>query len=209
MKTLLRCSAIATALLSTVASAQNNKWNSAGLPQAPPGPRGRSCAGGSAGAQARPHGHLGCGRRWHRRPRHADRAAHAVGRCARQDASRPATALRMVPADQINDPLSTMGDPAGFPRQLLFELRPFQVVQTPNSVLMLYMFEKRWRVIWTDGRQLPTDPDPRWYGYSGRPLGGRLHVRRELDRHRRPHVARQRRQSAQQRSARSRSAITA
>ena len=31
---------------------------------------------------------------------------------------------------------------------------------------MLYMFEKRWRVIWTDGRELPADPDPRWYGYS-------------------------------------------
>ena len=28
------------------------------------------------------------------------------------------------------------------------------------------MFEKRWRVIWTDGRALPTNPDPRWYGYS-------------------------------------------
>jgi hypothetical protein len=73
---------------------------------------------------------------------------------------------RMVPADQINDPLSTMADPSGFPRNLLFELRPFEVVQMPNKVLMLYMFEKRWRVIWTDGRQLPTNPDPRWYGYS-------------------------------------------
>lgn len=73
---------------------------------------------------------------------------------------------RMVPADQINDPLSVLADPAGFPRDLLFELRPFEVVQMPNKVLMLYMFEKRWRVIWTDGRQLPTNPDPRWYGYS-------------------------------------------
>src|SRR5580704_4277736 len=73
---------------------------------------------------------------------------------------------RMVPVEDINDPLSTMGDPEGFPRNLLFELRPFQVVQTPNQVLMLYMFEKRWRVVWTDGRQLPKDPDPRWYGYS-------------------------------------------
>ena len=59
-----------------------------------------------------------------------------------------------------------MGDPAGFPRNLLFELRPFQVVHTPNQVLMLYMFEKRLRTIWTDGRELPKDPDPRWYGYS-------------------------------------------
>jgi hypothetical protein len=73
---------------------------------------------------------------------------------------------RMAPIAEINDPLSTMGDPEGFPRNLLFELRPFQVVQTPNQVLMLYMFEKRWRVIWTDGRELPKDPDPRWYGYS-------------------------------------------
>jgi hypothetical protein len=73
---------------------------------------------------------------------------------------------RMVPIADINDPLSILADPAGFPRLLLFELRPFQVVHTPNSVLILYMFEKRWRVIWTDGRQLPRDPDPRWYGYS-------------------------------------------
>jgi hypothetical protein len=65
-----------------------------------------------------------------------------------------------------NDPLSTMGDPTGFPRIVLYELRPFQIVQTPNQVLILYMFEKRWRVIWTDGRALPTNPDPRWYGYS-------------------------------------------
>ena len=50
-------------------------------------------------------------------------------------------------------------------REVLYELRPFQVVQTPNQVLILYMFEKRWRVIWTDGRPLPKDPDPRWYGY--------------------------------------------
>jgi hypothetical protein len=74
--------------------------------------------------------------------------------------------IRQSPIEQINDPLSTMGDPEGFPRNLLFELRPFQVVPTPNSVLFLYMFEKRWRVVWTDGRQLPKDPDPRWYGYS-------------------------------------------
>jgi hypothetical protein len=33
-------------------------------------------------------------------------------------------------------------------------------------VLALHMWERRWRVIWTDGRALPEDPDPRWYGYS-------------------------------------------
>jgi hypothetical protein len=66
----------------------------------------------------------------------------------------------------INDPHTTLCDPAGFPRMLLFELRPFQVVQAPTQMLMLYTYERRWRPIWTDGRPLPADPDPRWYGYS-------------------------------------------
>jgi hypothetical protein len=79
---------------------------------------------------------------------------------------RPGDGPRQADIKDINDPLSTMCDPAGFPRNLLFELRPFQVVHTPNQVLMLYMFEKRFRTIWTDGRALPKDPDPRWYGYS-------------------------------------------
>jgi len=73
---------------------------------------------------------------------------------------------RAAPVAQVNDPLSTLGDPTGFPRDILFELRPFQIVQTPKQVLILYLFERRWRVIWTDGRALPDDPDPRWYGYS-------------------------------------------
>ncbi len=79
---------------------------------------------------------------------------------------KPGDGPRAAQIGEINDPLSTMCDPAGFPRLLLFELRPVQVVQTPNQVLMLYMFEKRFRTIWTDGRELPKDPDPRWYGYS-------------------------------------------
>jgi hypothetical protein len=74
--------------------------------------------------------------------------------------------IRQVPPEQINDPLSTMGDPGGYPRQLLFELRHVQFLNTPQSVVALFMWERRWRVIWTDGRRLPTDPDPRWYGYS-------------------------------------------
>jgi hypothetical protein len=79
---------------------------------------------------------------------------------------RPGNGPRAVYEADINDPLSTICDPAGFPRLVLYETRPFQVVQTANQVLILYMFEKRWRVIWTDGRALPKDPDPRWYGYS-------------------------------------------
>ena len=79
---------------------------------------------------------------------------------------KPGNGPRAVTEEFINDPLSIMCDPAGFPRLLLYELRPVQIVHTPNQILMLYMFEKRWRVIWTDGRALPRNPDPRWYGYS-------------------------------------------
>jgi hypothetical protein len=79
---------------------------------------------------------------------------------------RPGNGPRMAPLAEINDPLSILCAPAGFPLNLLYELRPFEVVQLSNKVLMLYMFEQRWRTIWTDGRPLPQDPDPRWYGYS-------------------------------------------
>jgi hypothetical protein len=74
--------------------------------------------------------------------------------------------IRQVDVVQINDPLSTIGDPGGYPRNLLFELRQVRFLQTPDAVFALHMWEQRWRVIWTDGRPLPTDPDPRWYGYA-------------------------------------------
>ena len=79
---------------------------------------------------------------------------------------RPGNGPRAVTEEQINDPLNILCDPAGFPRNVLYELRPMQFVQTPRQLLIVYMYEKRWRVIWTDGRELPSDPDPRWYGYS-------------------------------------------
>ena len=34
------------------------------------------------------------------------------------------------------------------------------------SVVHSLPFGKVWRVVWTDGRELPKDPEPRWYGYS-------------------------------------------
>jgi hypothetical protein len=78
---------------------------------------------------------------------------------------KPGDGPRKVSIGLVNDPLDGC-DPAGFPRDLLFELRPFQVVQISNQVLMLYQYQQVWRRIWTDGRELPKDPDPKWYGYS-------------------------------------------
>ena len=156
----LACAAVLTYSLVTLA--QTKTWNSPGLAQAPNQPTQT----GSAPAPVRDlsgiwdAGGAGIGARGYPTPP-LTAWGEQLGKTHKSG-----DGVRMVPIEQINDPLSTMADPAGFPRLLLFELRPFQVVQTPNQTLMLYMFEKRFRVIWTDGRELPKDPDPRWYGYS-------------------------------------------
>ena len=73
---------------------------------------------------------------------------------------------RVTDIGEINDPHTTVCDPNGFPRMLLFEFRQVQIVQTPNQILMLYSYDQRWRSIWMDGRKLPATPSPRWFGYS-------------------------------------------
>jgi hypothetical protein len=69
-----------------------------------------------------------------------------------------------APAEN-NDPVFAC-DPQGIPREDLYEMRTTQIVQTPQKTLMMYTFGRVWRVIWTDGRELPKDAEPRWYGYS-------------------------------------------
>jgi hypothetical protein len=64
-----------------------------------------------------------------------------------------------------NDPVFIC-DPQGLPREDLYELRTTQIYQMPQKIVMLYTFGRTWRVIWLDGRELPKDPEPRWYGYS-------------------------------------------
>jgi hypothetical protein len=65
-----------------------------------------------------------------------------------------------------NDPRGKC-DPLGFPRADFYQLRHTQIIQNERQVVVLYEFEKRWRTIWTDGRELPKEiPQPRWYGYS-------------------------------------------
>ena len=73
--------------------------------------------------------------------------------------------VRQVPAALSNDPMDAC-DPVGFPRMELYELRTIELVQTAKQVVYLNQYYGNWRVIWTDGRELPKDPDPRWNGYS-------------------------------------------
>jgi hypothetical protein len=79
--------------------------------------------------------------------------------------AKPSNGLRAVLPAETNDPVVTC-DPQGMPREDLYEIRTTQILQTPEKILILYTFGKVWRVIWTDGRELPKDPEPRWYGYS-------------------------------------------
>ena len=78
---------------------------------------------------------------------------------------KPSNGIRSVLPGETNDPV-VYCDPQGIPREDLYELRTTQIFQTPLKVIVLYEFGKLWRVIWTDGRDLPKDPEPRWYGYS-------------------------------------------
>jgi hypothetical protein len=79
--------------------------------------------------------------------------------------TKPSNGPRQAALGQINDPLYIC-DPMGFPRIDLFELRTIELVQAANQVIMLNEYYGQWRIIWTDGRELPKDPDPRWNGYS-------------------------------------------
>jgi hypothetical protein len=91
-------------------------------------------------------------------------------------AHKPTEGYRMVPPALTNDPVPIC-DPQGFPRIILHNFRTSEILQTPNQIVILYEFNKKWRIIWTDGRALPKDPekpswtsqDPpesRWWGYS-------------------------------------------
>jgi len=43
---------------------------------------------------------------------------------------------------------------------------PFKILQTPGMVAILYEAVHSYRQIFTDGRPLPKDPNPAWFGYS-------------------------------------------
>ena len=75
-----------------------------------------------------------------------------------------------------NDPRDTC-EPLGFPRANFYNFRETQILQSEYKVAILYEYSQAWRVIWTDGRELPKlveggvlvgkeIREPRFYGYS-------------------------------------------
>jgi hypothetical protein len=77
---------------------------------------------------------------------------------------------------QDNDPRNRC-EPLGVPRYNHYNLRLAQIFQDDYKVVILYSYDNRWRVIWTDGRELPKVSDgvvelggeireQRFFGYS-------------------------------------------
>ncbi len=85
----------------------------------------------------------------------------------RFDANKPSYGPRAIPPALGNDPMGNC-DPLGIPRLLLLENNPgdFEFIQVPGKVLQIFDRHHVYRMIWTDGRQLPKDPDPRLLGWS-------------------------------------------
>ena len=69
-----------------------------------------------------------------------------------------------VANDARDDPTSNC-IVGGVPRNDLVPY-PFRIVETPGLVIILYEAIHSYRQIFTDGRALPTDPNPAWLGYS-------------------------------------------
>jgi hypothetical protein len=56
--------------------------------------------------------------------------------------------------------------PHGVPDAMTVAGLPFRILQTPGEVVVMFEEFHKYRQIHTDGRPLPVDPDPAWYGYS-------------------------------------------
>src|ERR1700674_537578 len=89
---------------------------------------------------------------------------------------KPLIGTNEVRPTSYNDPRDTC-EPLGFPRSNFYNLRETQIMQDQYKVAILYEYGQAWRVIWTDGRELPKLVDggvlvgkevrePRFYGYS-------------------------------------------
>src|SRR6185295_281060 len=76
----------------------------------------------------------------------------------------------------FNDP-RVKCEPLGFPRINHYNVRMTQIFQNPYRVAILYEYDRRWRDIFVDGRELPkvvdggvmtgsTYKEQKWYGYS-------------------------------------------
>jgi len=78
--------------------------------------------------------------------------------------TRPGSGPRAVGRNQ-NDG-DNICDPLGWPRIVYQPIRPVEFFTFPDRQVQHWAWRDQWRTIWTDGRLLPTNPDPLWYGHS-------------------------------------------
>ena len=63
------------------------------------------------------------------------------------------------------------------PDRFITKVKPIEFVQTPQRIFMFFEYQHTFRTIWMDGRALPKDPDPSYFGESvGRWEGNTLVV---------------------------------
>ena len=67
---------------------------------------------------------------------------------------KPAEGIDAVLPTENNDPRNRC-EPLGVPRYNHYNVRLTQIFQDAVKVVILYHYDNRWRVIWTDGRKLP------------------------------------------------------
>ena len=88
---------------------------------------------------------------------------------------KPLEGADAVPPSETNDP-RVRCEPLGVPRYNHYDVG-IQIFQDEYKVAILYQYDNRWRVIWTDGRPLPKlveggveidgeFRESRWFGYS-------------------------------------------
>ena len=68
--------------------------------------------------------------------------------------NKPGVGVRSVDVALANDPVN-VGNPQGFPRMLLYELRKFEWAQFKNQWIYLDEFQQNYRIVWADGRPMP------------------------------------------------------
>lgn len=80
-------------------------------------------------------------------------------------AAKPSFGPNAVPLTETNDPIYRTCVPMGFPRIFLYPL-PFQIIQAPGEVLMIFEYDGVRHQIFTDGRAHDTTLSPLWMGDS-------------------------------------------
>jgi hypothetical protein len=81
-------------------------------------------------------------------------------------ATKPNRGPRAVPLEQTNDPVPICFPP-GVPRIYSAGLGlPFEIMQIPGRVVMVFEYDHFVRQIYTDGRQHPPNLNPTWMGDS-------------------------------------------